>query len=286
MPGTSLAGSATPEQALVELLLATSVEAAEKHLPNSLREGLRTLSASEKQAFEARLRFVDGFQRMGMEVSAPEDGRALLVGTRPDSDQRFELRVVHVMIGGADAVLELTLEGMYHGSQRALLWMRLEDGEWRVTELERLGGGYDAVVFDDPKFLERYRNPELKELESSVQGTLFQIGYALGRYASTYPEVGFPADLSVLGPSPEEEESSSEHADCLEQSLANNSFQNDGYEFHYELRRGGKNGAYSITARPVQYGKPGTQSFYLDETGGIRATRENREATADDEPVK
>jgi hypothetical protein len=285
-PGACFGGSATPQQAIVELLLATNIETAERHLPNSLRDGLRTLTASERQAFEARLRFVDGFRRMGMEVSVPEDGRSLLVVARSDTARGFELRVQHETIGGADAVLELSLEGMDHGSQRALLWMKLEDGEWRVTELEWLEGRYGFVVFDDARFLDRFRNPELKELESSVQSTLFQISYALQNYASTFPEVGYPADLSVLGPSPEEEESSSEHAGDLQQSLAANSFQKDGYEFHYELRRGGKDGAYSIVARPIQYGRRGNQSFYLDETEVIRATRENREPTAEDEPVE
>jgi hypothetical protein len=283
-PVVCFAGSATPEEAIVEMLPAPNPEAAEKHLPKCVQEGLRTLTARERQAFEARLRFVDGFRQMGMEITEPHDGRSLLVAARADTEQRFELRVEHEAIGGAEAVLELNLQGVY--GRRALLWMKFEDGEWRVTELEWLGGGSGKLVFDDPKLLEPFRNPELKELESSVRATLLQVSYAVQRYGYIFRDFGYPADLSVLGPPLDDEEESAEHAGYLEQSQAANSFRKDGYEFHYELRRGGKEGAFSITARPLQFGNPTPRSFYLDETMVIRATGENRQATADDDPVQ
>lgn len=44
--------------------------------------------------------------------------------------------------------------------------------------------------------------------------------------------------------------------------------------------------SYTFVARPLRYGETGRRSFYTDESGVIRATRENRPATAQDPPVR
>jgi len=41
-----------------------------------------------------------------------------------------------------------------------------------------------------------------------------------------------------------------------------------------------------MVAKPAEYGKAGTRSFYMDKSGVIRGTDENREATAEDEPLE
>jgi len=42
---------------------------------------------------------------------------------------------------------------------------------------------------------------------------------------------------------------------------------------------------YAATARPVVFGKTGRRSFFVDQTGVIRSTSENRPATASDAPI-
>jgi hypothetical protein len=66
----------------------------------------------------------------------------------------------------------------------------------------------------------------------------------------------------------------------------------DGYSFDYrgepsdktvEGCKVAKN--YMATARPVVFGKTGRRSFFVDQTGVIRCTSENRSATVGDPPI-
>jgi hypothetical protein len=43
--------------------------------------------------------------------------------------------------------------------------------------------------------------------------------------------------------------------------------------------------SFKVTATPIQYGKTGDRSFYLDESGVIRGQTSNREANAHDSPI-
>ena len=59
----------------------------------------------------------------------------------------------------------------------------------------------------------------------------------------------------------------------------------EGYQLEYSLRPPDANGThrqFTLVARPRNWGY---RNFYLDESGILRATRENRAATAQDPPV-
>lgn len=43
--------------------------------------------------------------------------------------------------------------------------------------------------------------------------------------------------------------------------------------------------SFKVTAVPIQYGRTGDWSFYLDESGVIRGQTSNREANAHDPPI-
>jgi hypothetical protein len=59
-----------------------------------------------------------------------------------------------------------------------------------------------------------------------------------------------------------------------------------GYRFKYELLPANNMGPrYVIQVRPNKYENTGVQSFYTDESGVIRATPDNRPASAGDGPV-
>jgi hypothetical protein len=289
----------TPERALVDILTASKPETVERHLPESIRSALRTLSASERRAFEEKLLVGKIIQLPGSQVEVPEDGHALLVRQSANSEESSELRVQRELIGGADAVLQLVIVAENPNNQEALVWMHFEDGEWRITELQWLGFRSSRFVVDDPAFIEQFRRPEQKEAEAAAVGILYQLHWALASYVHTYPETGLPYDLAVLGhPESESSEASGEpddisdydlrsadHASLMANTMAANQFESDGYVFQYELRLGGPEGEYSIIARPKRYGEVTTRSFYLDQSGRIRGTGENREPTVDDDPV-
>ena len=61
--------------------------------------------------------------------------------------------------------------------------------------------------------------------------------------------------------------------------------QSEGYQVEYvpgESGEGGSISHFALLARPRNYGY---RSFYTDESGVLRATQENREATAKDPPI-
>lgn len=59
-----------------------------------------------------------------------------------------------------------------------------------------------------------------------------------------------------------------------------------GYGYKYELLPATNLGPrYVIQVRPIKYQNTGEQSFYSDESGVIRATPDNRPASAGDGPV-
>lgn len=290
----------TPERALVDILTASKPETVEKHLPESIRTAMRTLSASERSTCEQKLLVGKTIQAQGSQVEVPEDGHALLVRQSGESGESAELRVQRELIGGADAVLQLVLATGDRNNEEALVWMRFEQGEWRVTEVQWLGFRSSRLVVDDPAFVEQFRRPAQKEEETSAINVLHTLHWALMLYAGRYPESGLPDDLAVLGhpdapPSEASDEegefsdhdlSSADHAGLVDNNMAANQFESDGYVFRYELRSGGPEGEYFVIARPKGHGEVATRSFYLDQSGRIRGTEENRDPTVDDDPVE
>ena len=53
----------------------------------------------------------------------------------------------------------------------------------------------------------------------------------------------------------------------------------------YAFSTSGDADTFTASARPLTYGSTGTRSFFSDESGVIRYTREDRPATADDPPI-
>jgi hypothetical protein len=182
---------------------------------------------------------------------------------------------------GSEAVLRFSVQWQTSRSQEVLVWMRFEDGEWRIRELDAgMFGGRHR--FDGEEFVERFRNRQQKQNESEATSTLFTWSYGLQRYSETHPDVGFPEELSLLA-APETSSSDEEEAvSFLSAEMARNDLENGGYRFHYQLLHGGPQGAYHITARPIDQARSGRFSYFMDESGNVHQTSEDREATADD----
>jgi type II secretory pathway pseudopilin PulG len=118
--------------------------------------------------------------------------------------------------------------------------------------------------------------------EASATATLRTLLTAETTYAATYHR-NFTDNLSKLGaPNGEARESNSNSADLVDSILAGRgrgggptSFTKNGYIFRYspggtypEIR------AFSITADPTARGSSGSRSFYVDESGVVRANAE------------
>ncbi len=283
---TVAASDGTPEGALVEIVLGPDAQAVEKHLPNSILEGIRDMDSRSRSELESNLPIARILQKQGIKARVSDDGDSLLVFERAGSDQTIEVRVQREISNGADALVEVGISRGGEGDSNLRVWMRMEDGEWRVTEIQQAGYGGQSFLVDDPKLLDRFRIGPQQANESSAIGKLHMINNALLTYMNMYREIGFPSDLAVLATPPDDVESSPEHAGFLQDDFANNSFVSDGYQFTYTQRGSGASGAFVLTARPVEFGKTGTSSFYTDESGVIRSTGEDREANVQDGPVR
>jgi hypothetical protein len=105
--------------------------------------------------------------------------------------------------------------------------------------------------------------------ETTASKALHEIRTALSQYALTSGDQ-YPAALGTLG-------------DRVAQPLQE--ARNESYEVIYTPKLSEKNAAitgFELWANP---GKTNLRSFYIDESGALRATRENRPANSEDPPI-
>lgn len=123
----------------------------------------------------------------------------------------------------------------------------------------------------------------IKQNELQANGAMRTLNTAALTYLTTYETVGYPPTLSSMATNEDSQDYNEEHAGLITQDLGCNNppcaFQH--YLFSYKKTEIG----YVITARPEKYGVSGKLSLYSDQTAVIRATLEDREATAGDPPV-
>jgi hypothetical protein len=124
---------------------------------------------------------------------------------------------------------------------------------------------------------------------------LTQFHQVQNTYAERYGR-GFSANLGQLGPPPSWSGPTSNHAGLFDpvhdsRGLDDGAltYSSQGYRFTYvagSRDSSGKVTSYQVTARPIEYGETGTQSFWMDETGAIHQTESDRSANRDDPKLK
>lgn len=135
---------------------------------------------------------------------------------------------------------------------------------------------------------------EIRVKEMSAQSTLRALSTAQRSYAETWG-VGFTDTLSKLG-EPESGQPNASHADLVDPVFSGQtpgatatSFTKSGCTFVYTPGAADADGrirTYVITARPEKYEQSGRRSFFTDQTCVMRATGEDRAATARDEVLQ
>ena len=123
----------------------------------------------------------------------------------------------------------------------------------------------------------------VEQNELRANATMRTLNTAALTYVTTYEKTGYPPTLSSMASEDGSQEYNEEHAGLITEDLGckNPPCTVHHYLFSYTKTKKG----YVVTARPEAYGVSGKLSLYSDQTAVIRATFEDREATADDPPV-
>jgi type IV pilus assembly protein PilA len=119
--------------------------------------------------------------------------------------------------------------------------------------------------------------------EASAVGSLRTYNTAMVTYSSACPDIGYPTSLESLGPGTKD----CNHMDLLNAQLASQLPVRSGYRFIYTAQHDATQltTKYQILASPVKPGTTGVRSFFTDETGVIRFSR-NGSANAESDPLE
>lgn len=271
-------GQGSPEEAaIIEVLTAKDSAAVEKHLPKALSDALDSVDKATREKLLSRPRSI--MEEKGLKVAQTNDSRALLAFdvNSPDADiKHFELVVEKRISNGVEAVIVIDCVAPEKSWGEAEVWMRLEDGEWRITSELMNPDGWGRLDLEDPELIAQLVHETQHQNEMEAIGILRTINTAIVSYSATFGEV--PQRLEMLGGGGPEGETTSEHAGLMLLTFAS-ADESSGYKFQYERT---SIDSYCMTATSLEFGKSGTRNFFTDESTVIRFTIEDRPAIAND----
>jgi type IV pilus assembly protein PilA len=290
--GSAFSQSYPDVEALVESIFAKDVTTLSQHLPESFHEQLQQLSADEREALGRDFLVAERMRGEGASIARGE--RSVLVEIEAPKNSSEAGRGMQLILDkrisdGHESVLLLSVRNKPEDAEQKRnemqVWMRFEGGSWRIAQVLAVRPEV-LLSFEDEKLISEFRQRRLGANESSAVGSVRTINTACITYATMYAELGFPANLDVLG-GEGTRESTAEHSLLLDRTMTTQPYIKSGYRFTYRSSGSASPiAAYTVVARPVQYGTTGKRSFFSDESGVIRFTSEDREPTASDPPLQ
>jgi len=233
------------------------------HLTAANATAFRALPESQQAALLKRLILLDDPGRPFLSTTAEgrTEVRCEAAGLTADlhfgvADLRENLAFVTVEIGAPGEETRTVRIGFVR-----------EGGQWKLLSV-------GLLLLDLPEMTKQWEDADLQTRESDAIDALAKIADALSRYQQAYGKL--PDALAALGPAPEGG-ASPENAGLVSADLAAGA--NDGYSFRYTIvpaRAGGddsdrdKAAGFAVAATPIQYGKDGRRSFFLDSNGELR----------------
>jgi hypothetical protein len=155
-----------------------------------------------------------------------------------------------------------------------------EGGNWKLLSV-------GLILLDIPSMAKQWKQADLEAQEDDTIAALRKLATALETYRRAYGKL--PDSLEPLGPAPKGE-ISPETADLVDAELSAGS--KGGYAIRYRIVPVGGNlpeedanqaAKFELAATPVEYGKTGRRSFFLDSGGNLRgADKQGAVATSAD----
>jgi len=158
-----------------------------------------------------------------------------------------------------------------------------EGGNWKLLSV-------GLILLDIPSMEKQWEQADLETRENKAIAALRQLATALESYRRTYGK--FPDALDPLGPAPQGG-ISPEAANLVDEELS--SGKKNGYAIRYRIlpaagnltdEEANQTSKFELAATPIEYGKDGRRSFYLDSEGVLRGTdKQGAVATSTDPRV-
>ena len=148
-----------------------------------------------------------------------------------------------------------------------------EGGGWRILSL-------GLLLINVPELTRQWAEQELEGREAAAIKTLRALADAIGTYRRAFGNL--PESLEQLGPAPKEG-ISPDAANLVDAQLAAGT--HVGYRFRYRILPTPNEGepGFELAASPIEYGKTGCRSFFLDAEGKVHgADHQGAVATAAD----
>jgi hypothetical protein len=256
------------------MAFATDFNALIKHLPVKVQSSMEKLPLPKQASMLERFLVRKHIESKGGQINRSADGEGLEAVDR-EGNVIARVRLQRTLISGCEALLEVEMQTGSEEWQQAIVEMNFDQGQWRLI---RIGSWHGLDV--ENEFMLQEETPS-DPLESLVAQTLRTINTALVTYATTYPEVGFPAGLEALSGTPDQD-AAQDHARLLDGLFLQSTPIKDGYAFRYTMA---DQTHYQITATAVDPGN-GTKNYFTDETCVIRSTSEPRPTNANDPPLE
>lgn len=161
------------------------------------------------------------------------------------------------------------------GGQATQFGLVREDGSWKLLSV-------GLMLFDIPQLAKQWAAQETESREEAAVQTLKAVVDAVQRYQRAYGKL--PESLAQMGPAPKNGVSP-EQAQLINSDLAAGT--QGGYQYRYRIvpsAQGGDAG-FELAATPVQYGKAGRRSFFLDMEGKLHAADKNGAVASAADPL-
>lgn len=182
----------TPQAALEELATATKPEAITRHLPEPVQKRIEVLPKLQKQLVLDQFLEMKNTQLGGCSVRPAHDSEGWEI-LDEHGNSKGKVKLANAFISGVDALLPLELE-ISGTTQDFIVTMHLEDDEWRIDDF----GPWEKNDLGLAKLL--HEPTEMEKNETAARETISTMVVALNRYASRFPRMGFPFNLTGSPP--------------------------------------------------------------------------------------
>jgi hypothetical protein len=265
-PQTQQTAATSPEASLSEALSAAcrqDQEAFGNFLTSDNSAAYRKLTAPQRTALMKRFVLLDDPGRPLLSTSTA--GHPVVRCEAPGISTEMRFGETRRGENLAFVPMEIPLPG--EPSRSTTFGLVREAGKWKILSV-------GLILLDISSMEKQWDAADLEGREDNAVAALHKLAAALESYRRTYGKL--PESLDALGPAPKEG-ISPEAADLVDADLA--SGKTEGYAIRYRIAPAGgslseqeanQTARFELAATPVEYGKDGRRSFFLDSDGVLR----------------